>query len=122
MFHEQIDFSELMHDEDAMDEIENDYTIEHEGDSKGGFIYVTHTPRPKFTLTEFFLILAAVLLVLTIVAINTSCGPQFDREAMDDVKSTYCEDLLELAQDAKAKGITFTAEEKASIQFCREAQ
>lgn len=78
--------------------------------------------KPKFTFLEFALILVATILIIVVIAINTGCGPRFDREAIAEVKDTYCADLLELAEKAKAQNIEFTPEEKAAIEFCRGDQ
>jgi hypothetical protein len=60
-----------------------------------------------------------ILLVATGIAlVVTSCGPQFDREAMQDVKETFCDTVLEEAELAKQRGDALTPEESAAVEFC----
>jgi hypothetical protein len=53
-----------------------------------------------------------------IVGSAVACGPQFDREAMQDVKETFCSEVLQEAKLAQQRGDTLTPEENAAVEFC----
>ena len=60
-----------------------------------------------------------VALTIALIVSALSCGPQFDREAMQEVRDTYCVELLKLADDAELKGVGLTSDEKAAVEFCK---
>jgi hypothetical protein len=79
-----------------------------------------------FKFAEAFLdgvkygIMISFFLFPVLIMLNGSCGPQFDREAMQDVKETFCAEVLEEAELAKQRGDALTPEESAAVEFCDE--
>jgi hypothetical protein len=70
-----------------------------------------------------FTVICAVFTVFIMgvfVSLVFGCGPQFDREAMQDVKETFCAEVLQEAQLAQQRGDTLTPEENAAVEFCDE--
>lgn len=75
----------------------------------------------KQPIEAFALILASFIVFWGVLTMSfaTSCGPQLDREAMDDVKRTYCRDVMSSAADLEDDGTVLSPEELEAVRFCR---